>query len=225
MTKDNINPNHYKIGNFETIDLIQDVVKDFGSVCQANILKYGIRANKKHDEPQDDIKKIIRYCEFWLNDLEGLKASEKRSEEIAVFDKLNDLLNVQEKEFLKDRNINCVVLNGANLPLEELSVDNGVITYKGQPWDNMSGSEQLIVATAIVRKINSQCEFVLVDKLEQMDLETLVDFGNWLKDNNLQAIATRVSTGEECQIIIEDGYVKNKTTEVPSWTNNVGGSF
>lgn len=118
MTKDNINPNHYKIGNFETIDLIQDVVKDFGSVCQANILKYGIRANKKHDEPQDDIKKIIRYCEFWLNDLEGLKASEKRSEEIAVFDKLNDLLNVQEKEFLKDRNINCVVLDGAKVPEE-----------------------------------------------------------------------------------------------------------
>lgn len=115
MTKDNINPNHYKIGNFETIDLIQDVVKDFGSVCQANILKYGIRANKKHDEPQDDIKKIIRYCEFWLNDLDGLKASEKRSEEIAVFDKLNDLLNVQEKEFLKGRNLNCVVVDGSKV--------------------------------------------------------------------------------------------------------------
>lgn len=115
MTKDNVNPNHYKIGNFETIDLIQDVVKDFGSVCQANILKYGIRANKKHDEPQDDIKKIIRYCEFWLNDIEGLKASEKRSEEIAVFDKLNDLLNVQEKEFLKGRNISCVMVDGAKV--------------------------------------------------------------------------------------------------------------
>lgn len=116
MTKDNINPNHYKAGGIETIDLIQDVVKDFGSVCQANILKYGIRANKKHDEPQDDIKKIIRYCEFWLNDLDGLKASEKRSEEIAVFDKLNDLLNDQEKEFLKDRNINCVMIDGAEVP-------------------------------------------------------------------------------------------------------------
>ena len=115
MTKDNINPNHYKVGGVETIDLIQDVVKDFGSVCQANILKYGIRANKKHDEPQDDIKKIIRYCEFWLNDLEGLKASGKRSEEIAVFDKLNDLLNVQEKEFLKGRNISCVMIDGAKV--------------------------------------------------------------------------------------------------------------
>ena len=110
MTKDNINPNHYKIGNFETIDLIQEVVKDFGSVCQANILKYGIRANKKHDEPQDDIKKIIRYCEFWLNDLVGLKASEKRSEEIAVFDKLND--------FLKDKKVECVFLNGIKIAEE-----------------------------------------------------------------------------------------------------------
>ena len=116
MTKDNINPNHYKVGGIETIDLIQEVVEDFGSVCQANILKYGIRANKKHDEPQDDIKKIIRYCEFWLNDLEGIKASEKRSEEIAVFDKLNDLLNVQEKEFVKDKNIKCIVLDGAEVP-------------------------------------------------------------------------------------------------------------
>lgn len=122
MTKDNINPNHYKIGNFETIDLIQEVVEDFGSVCQANILKYGIRANKKHDEPQDDIKKIIRYCEFWLNDLEGLKASEKRSEEIAVFDKLNDLLTDQEKDVINDKNIKCIVLDGAEVP-EELVKD------------------------------------------------------------------------------------------------------
>lgn len=116
MTKDNINPNHYKAGGIETIDLIQDVVADFGSVCQANILKYGIRANKKHDEPQDDIKKIIRYCEFWLNDLEGLKASEKRSEEIAVFDKLNDLLNEQEKDLIQEKKIKCVVLDGKQVP-------------------------------------------------------------------------------------------------------------
>lgn len=124
MTKDNINPNHYKIGKFETIDLIQEAVKDFGSVCQANIIKYGVRANKKHDEPQDDIKKIIRYCEFWLNDLDGLKASEKRPEEIAVFDKLNDLLNEQEKEFLKDKKVKCIFLDGikiAEVSFEKIS--------------------------------------------------------------------------------------------------------
>lgn len=77
-----------------------------------------LEQTKKHDEPQDDIKKIIRYCEFWLNDLEGLKASEKRSEEIAVFDKLNDMLNEQEKDVINDKNIKCIVLDGAEVPEE-----------------------------------------------------------------------------------------------------------
>lgn len=46
-----------------------------------------------------------------------------------------------------------------------------------------------------------------MDKLEQMDLVTLNEFGQWLEQEGLQAIATRVSTGDECSIIIEDGYV------------------
>lgn len=73
----------------------------------------------------------------------------------------------------------------------------------------MSGAEQLKVATAIIRKLNPNCGFVLLDKLEQMDVETLAEFNQWLESENLQAIATRVSTGDECSIIIEDGYVKN----------------
>lgn len=99
------------------------------------------------------------------------------------------------------------LLKGADLPLPDLSVTDGALTYRGQQWDNMSGTEQLQVATAIVRKINPKCGFVLLDKLEQMDLDTLREFGAWLEAEGLQAIATRVSTGEECQIIIEDGYV------------------
>lgn len=99
------------------------------------------------------------------------------------------------------------LLKGANLPLEGLSVEDGELTYKGFKWDNMSGSDQLKVSTAIVRKLNPECGFVLLDKLEQMDLQTLKEFGDWLEKEGLQAIATRVSTGEECSIIIEDGYV------------------
>ena len=114
---DNIkNPQHYKIGNLESIDLIQQTVKDFGSVCQANILKYGIRANKKHDNPKDDIQKTIRYGEFWLNHLEGMSASSPRVEEIATIDKLNDMLNSQEKELIQEKRIKCVVLDGKQVP-------------------------------------------------------------------------------------------------------------
>jgi DNA repair exonuclease SbcCD ATPase subunit len=102
------------------------------------------------------------------------------------------------------------LLNGVEMPLQNLSVDNGELVYKGQRWDNMSGSDQLKVATAIVRKTNPKCGFVLLDKLEQMDIDTMNEFGHWLQENNLQAIATRVSTGDECSIFIEDGYSVDK---------------
>lgn len=108
------------------------------------------------------------------------------------------------------RKLKTDLLNSADLPLEQLSVMDGELIYKGQKWDNMSGSDQLKVSTAIVRKLKPQCGFVLLDKLEQMDLETLQEFGQWLEKEGLQAIATRVSTGMECSIIIEDGYVSGQ---------------
>lgn len=99
------------------------------------------------------------------------------------------------------------LLTNAALPLPGLSVEDGELTYNGQRWDNMSGSDQLKVSTAIVRKLKPDCGFILLDKLEQMDLASLNEFSQWLEQEGLQAIATRVSTGEECEIIIEDGYV------------------
>lgn len=102
------------------------------------------------------------------------------------------------------------LLTNANLPLPGLSVDDGELIYDGQKWDNMSGADQLKVSAAIVRKLKPDCGFILLDKLEQMDLDTLQEFGQWLEQEGLQAIATRVSTGEECSIIIEDGYVSGQ---------------
>ena len=99
------------------------------------------------------------------------------------------------------------LLNNADLPLAGLSVEGGELTYNGHQWDCMSGSEQLKVAVAIIRQLKPDCGFVLLDKLEAFDLSTLQEFGDWLEAEGLQAIATRVSTGSECSVIIDDGYV------------------
>jgi len=118
------------------------------------------------------------------------------------------------------------LLAGAPLPLPDLSVQDGELLYRGHKWDGISGSDQLRVATAIVRKLNPQCEFVLLDKLEQMDLDTLREFGVWLETEGLQAIATRVSTGGECSIIISDGYVEGApVAEIPATPTYQEGVF
>lgn len=114
------------------------------------------------------------------------------------------------------------LLNGADLPLPGLSVENGELLYMGHRWDGMSGAEQLIVSASIVRRLNPECGFVLLDKLEQLDLDTLNRFGEWLEKEGLQAIATRVSTGNECSIIIEDGTVLNEDKPEPKQYKGFG---
>lgn len=147
------------------------------------------------------------------------KAEDDAKVYAAQYTELSEKLN-------KVRSAKQELLKDAALPLPELSVSEGKLLYKGQCWDNMSGSDRLIVATAIVKSLNPQCGFVLLDKLEQMDLNTLHTFGSWMESQGLQAIATRVSTGDECQIIIDDGYaIKNSTLPQEPTKQFVPGEF
>jgi len=108
----------------------------------------------------------------------------------------------------KVRSAKLLLLESANLPLPGLTVENGELIYNGQAWDCMSGSEQLKVATSIGKQIAPGCGFVLVDKAEQFDVDQLREFSAWAEKEDLQIIATRVSTTDECSLIIEDGMIK-----------------
>lgn len=162
------------------------------SIANIEEINRKVRANMDKDKAEDDAK-------------------EYKEQYDALTVEIND---VRQKQI--------DLLKSAELPLPELSVRDGELIYKGQQWDNMSGSDRLKVSTAIVRKLNPKCGFVLLDKLEQMDEDTLNEFGHWLEQEGLQAIATRVSTGDECSIIIEDGYVKGQEPDEdpapqPTW--------
>lgn len=133
----------------------------------------------------------------------------ERTRRLEEADALSDQCDALTKEIEAIRAERLALLKDADFPLEGLSVnDSSELVYNGQPWDCMSGSQQLIVSCAIASRINPTCRFVLMDKLEQLDLTTLREFDNWLKTQDLQCIATRVSTGGECSLVIEDGEVK-----------------
>lgn len=153
------------------------------NIAQIDEINRKVRANLDKDKAEEDAREYLRQYDALTEELTTVRM-EKKS-----------------------------LLDHANLPLPGLTVEDGKLLYKNQQWDNMSGSDQLKVATAIVRKLNPECGFVLMDKLEQMDLRTLHEFGAWLEQEGLQVIATRVSTGEECSIIIEDGYGTGQQAE------------
>ena len=160
------------------------------------------------DESTDEIENSIANIEEINRKVRANLDKEKAEEDAKEYGSQYDNLSKQIQDVRDER---TSLLDSADLPLPGLSVEDGELVFEGQKWDNMSGSQQLRVATAIVRKLKPECGFVLLDKLEQMDIPTLNEFGKWLESEGLQAIATRVSSGEECQIIIEDGYVVSDT--------------
>lgn len=168
-------------------------------------------AEDLHDESTAELEKNLAEIEALNIKIRANSTKEAAEVEANNLQQEYDGLTEQIESIREERS---KLLDSAELPLPGLSVKDGKLIYNNMPWDGMSGSDQLKVVTAIVRKLNPQCGFVLMDKLEQMDLETLQEFGAWLKQEGLQVIATRVSTGDECSIIIEDGMVKGDTEAV-----------
>lgn len=191
---------------------LKEILQDYQTKLEANENDL-VEARKStldlHDESTAELEANIANIDetnakIRIN-LEKDQAEQEAEYYSQQYKDLNEEIDAIRKERLD-------LLKGADLPLPGLSVVDGELTFNDQHWDNMSGSEQLRVATAIVRKLKPECGFVLIDKLEQMDIDTMKEFGEWLEQEDLQAIATRVSSGDECQIIIEDGYVVGQET-------------
>ncbi|VGO14770.1 hypothetical protein PDESU_03339 [Pontiella desulfatans] len=176
-----------------------------------------VDARKSSEQLQDESTAAI---EAKLEEIETINAkvranldkAKAQDDAEALTTEYNDMTG--KIEVIRTRRME--LLNGADLPLPGLTVEGGELLYNGNKWDCMSGSEQLRVGTAIAQRLNPACGFVLIDKAEQFDLDTLREFGAHLESLGLQAIATRVSTGDECSIIIEDGEALDGAGEPPA---------
>lgn len=155
------------------------------------------------DESTEEVERSLQEIEQINIQVRTNCDREKAEQDAAYYAQQYQELTAELEDIRHDK---YALLNSAELPLPGLSVEDGELTYNGKKWDCMSGADQLIAATAVVRAVNPKCGFVLLDKLEQLDADTLLNFGSWLEEQGLQAIATRVSTGPECSIIIEDGF-------------------
>lgn len=66
-------PSHYNAGKFETIELIEEITKNYEdgylAYCVGNVVKYLSRAPFKHETPEQDLEKAAKYLEFALDSL------------------------------------------------------------------------------------------------------------------------------------------------------------
>lgn len=168
------------------------------------------------DESTDELKARIEQ----IDDVNAkIRANLDKANAIAEAEEYERKLGGYTAELEKVREERRNLLKGAGMPLPELSIganDKGrpVLLYNGHPWSDMSGMERIRVGTAIVRKLKPDCGFVLLDGMEAFDMQQLEVFDQWLKNEGLQAICTRVGK-EGSTIVIEDGVAVDESVEPP----------
>jgi len=119
-----------------------------------------------------------------------------------------------EYKFLSDQikeidNRKTTTLASAKFPIPGLSFnDDNIVTYQGLPFDQASSAEQLRVSVAMGIAMNPKLRVLLIRDGSLLDEENLQAIAQMAEAADAQIWLERVGDGTECQVIIEDGHVK-----------------
>jgi hypothetical protein len=125
------------------------------------------------------------------------KVAAKRSEVEASTKKIDDFDAEKRK-----------LLETAKFPVEGLAFDANGVTFKGLPFEQASSAEQLRVSVAMGFALNPKLRVLLVRDGSLLDPASLKMVADMAAEKDGQVWLERVSEGQECSVIIEDGAVK-----------------
>ncbi len=105
-------------------------------------------------------------------------------------------------------------LSEVAMPVHGLAFDEAgaSVLYQGYPLSQASGAEQMRVAVAMAMLMSGGLKTCLIDEGEKMDLTQLALLDESVRSLDGQCLMARVSDGAECDLIIEDGAVREAVT-------------
>jgi len=93
------------------------------------------------------------------------------------------------------------ILKDATIPVEGLSVKNGIPYVNGLPISNLSDGQLLDLCVDVsIAKVGG-LQIILIDKAEGLDTKSRKALYKKCKDKGLQLIATRVTDSEELEVV------------------------
>jgi DNA repair exonuclease SbcCD ATPase subunit len=102
----------------------------------------------------------------------------------------------------------AAALAKAKLPIKGLAFDSTGVTYRNVPFEQSSAAERLRVSMAMSLAMNPKLKVCLIRDGSLLDNSSLAMVAEMAGAAGAQVWLERVGDGAECQVIIEDGSVK-----------------
>ena len=145
-------------------------------------------------QPVDELQLEINEAEAMMKHLNEYSRMEKMTEEV------NQLVE-QSEEFTRKiklaRELPGEILQNCTLPVEGLTVENGVPLINGLPVSNRSDGELLELCVDIAIHNPSGLQIILIDGAEKLDDNSRNRLYTKCKEKGLQFIATRTTNDDE----------------------------
>lgn len=129
------------------------------------------------------------------------QAEDYREEANAQYRYLTDMIDEIDAKKAK-------MMSEAKFPIPGLGFDTEGVTYNGIPFVQCSSAEQLRISVALGIALNPALPVMLIRDGSLLDPSNLAMIQKMAEEADAQIWIERVGEGEECQVIIEDGQIK-----------------
>ncbi len=153
----------------------------------------------------ESIREKIKLAESTNSQVDANSARKEVLEQIKASKDGSDTLT-SSLDYIKNKK--KAAMEAANFPVPDLSFGEGMVLYKGFPFSQASDAEKLIVSVSMGMALNPELKLMLLKDGEKLDQSNLKLIDEMATEWGGHILLERVGVGDECQVIIEDGMVK-----------------
>ncbi len=189
---------------FKTLDSkLQDKTAVINSDYEAKVAKLGNDvevANKYADMPLTDTSEL----ESEIKNAEAMKKHLNEYNRMVTLQSELEQLKAESQELTNKielaRNLPGEILKSATIPVEGLTVENGMPLINGLPISNLSEGEQLDLCVDVALSKPNSLQIILIDGAEKLSDENRNKLYAKCKEKGLQFIATRTTNDNELEV-------------------------
>ena len=157
-------------------------------------------ANQYADKPLTDASELsaeistAKEMQQYLSEYKSMKAMSKEVDELQVkSDELTEKIELARK-------LPGQILKEAKIPVEGLTVENGIPLVNGLPLSNLSDGEKLSLCIDVTISNPKSLQIILIDGAERLDTKSRNELYAKCKEKGLQFIATRTTDNDGLEV-------------------------